>query len=207
MSSYKVTIIDLLRHGEPEGGSKFRGSLDDPLSELGWEQMRNCLGAKYPWQSIVSSPLRRCHDFARELAQKSNIELDVINDLREISFGSWEGMTSQQVMDEDSDLLRAFWQDPMKNTPPQGEALTQFASRVENAWQLLLSSYCGEHLMLVCHGGTIRVILTYILNMPLDALWKIEVPFANISRIRVSQFEDGSTTASLVFHQARLTLD
>ena len=204
MTDYKETIIDLLRHGEPEGGSKFRGRLDDPLSELGWIQMRDCLGDSFPWQSIISSPLKRCQHFAQELVQKGNAKLDVIDDLREISFGEWEGLTSQQVMDKDSELLQAFWQDPMANTPPQGESLTLFSSRVEGAWQSLLECYSGEHLMLVCHGGTIRVILAQVLNMPLNALWKIEVPFANISRVRVSQFEDGTSTASLVFHQAKL---
>ncbi len=34
------TIVDLLRHGEPDGGQKFRGAVDDPLSPRGWEQMQ-----------------------------------------------------------------------------------------------------------------------------------------------------------------------
>ena len=43
------TIIDLIRHGEPEGGRAFRGhSIDDPLSEKGWQQM---------WDVLAKSPL------------------------------------------------------------------------------------------------------------------------------------------------------
>ena len=32
--------LDLLRHGETEGGTRYRGTTDDPLTAAGWEQMR-----------------------------------------------------------------------------------------------------------------------------------------------------------------------
>ena len=64
-----TTVIDLLRHGDVEGGRKYRGQLDDPLSELGWEQLRNVTSNKQNWQQIVTSPLKRCHDFSIELSQ------------------------------------------------------------------------------------------------------------------------------------------
>lgn len=51
------TTVDLLRHGEPAGGKKFRGAVDDPLSPLGWQQMRAAVGDFRGWQTIVSSPL------------------------------------------------------------------------------------------------------------------------------------------------------
>ncbi len=39
------TKIDIIRHGEPIGGPRFRGhGVDDPLSEKGWEQMWNAVG-------------------------------------------------------------------------------------------------------------------------------------------------------------------
>ena len=40
MSEKIVTRIDLIRHGEPVGGRRYRGQIDDPLSEKGWKQMR-----------------------------------------------------------------------------------------------------------------------------------------------------------------------
>ncbi len=63
-------LIDLIRHGEPQGGMRYRGQLDDPLSELGWQQMRNATANVQPWEHIVSSTLSRCADFAKELADK-----------------------------------------------------------------------------------------------------------------------------------------
>ena len=40
----RETTIDLLRHGEPLGGGRYRGQMDDALSEKGWQQM---------WQAVA----------------------------------------------------------------------------------------------------------------------------------------------------------
>ena len=45
----ELTRIDLLRHGEPEGGQLLRGWRDDPLSPRGLAQLRAAVPAKPPW--------------------------------------------------------------------------------------------------------------------------------------------------------------
>ncbi len=52
--------LDLLRHGETEQGGGLRGSLDDALTDQGWEQMRQAVLGRGPWCRLVSSPLQRC---------------------------------------------------------------------------------------------------------------------------------------------------
>jgi len=64
------TQIDLLRHGEPVGGRRYRGQTDDPLSEKGWQQMRAAVLDVQGWDVIYSSPLRRCAEFAQELSRR-----------------------------------------------------------------------------------------------------------------------------------------
>lgn len=91
LDTQPTTLIHLLRHGTPEGGTRYRGHLDDPLSAEGWEQMRAALGEARPWQRLVSSPLCRCADFARALAARDGLPLTIDQGFKEISFGSWEG--------------------------------------------------------------------------------------------------------------------
>ena len=69
----RETVIDLLRHGEPVGGRRYRGQQDDPLSEQGWEQMWQSVGERNAWQQIVTSPLLRCHAFAAALGERHNL--------------------------------------------------------------------------------------------------------------------------------------
>ena len=70
------TVIDLLRHGEPEGGRMYRGGgTDHALSEAGWEQMHACIEKRIEkneadWQAIISSPMLRCKEFSGHLADE-----------------------------------------------------------------------------------------------------------------------------------------
>ena len=199
MSEDIVTTVDLLRHGEPEGGNRYRGTLDDPLSSHGWEQMRSAVGNRNPWDVVVSSPLRRCADFARELATQLRLTLDIELDLREITFGDWEGRTITEIMRSTPQALELFWRDPVNHPPPGGEPLPVYAARVTAAWQAVLERHAGRHVLIVGHGGMIRMVLQHVLGMPLQHVWRLEVPYANFSRVRIHG-RGPEAAPLLVFH-------
>ncbi|MEY1661114.1 histidine phosphatase family protein [Isoalcanivorax beigongshangi] len=193
------TLFDLLRHGEPQGGTKYRGHLDDPLSATGWAQMRAAVQADEPWQRIVSSPLQRCQAFARELADARGLPLEIEPAFMEISFGDWEGLTLEQVQARDPERLQAFWRG--EADPPGGEPLADFVARLRGAWQHWRERCQGEHVLLVCHGGVIRVLLADVLGLEVGhALARIQVDFACRSRVRL----DGPLS-SLLAHGYRST--
>jgi alpha-ribazole phosphatase len=202
----KETIIDLIRHGEPVGGARLRGTQDDPLSELGWEQMRASVGDYSPWSSIISSPLKRCHGFAEELSARHGLGLSLDERFREIGFGAWEGKTTAELMEEDPQALQRYWQDPDQCTPPGGERLSDFVQRIQGAWEETIQRNTASHQLLVCHGGVIRAVLVKVLGMPVDKLWNFDVPYANVTRVVYHHFKDGSQAAQLRFHQARFAL-
>lgn len=199
----EFTVVDLLRHGEPEGGQKFRGAIDDPLSALGWRQMRATVGTCRDWEAVISSPLRRCAAFARELSEQLNRPLAIDSGFSELSFGIWEGRAVAEVSAAEPAALGRFWRDPVAHPIPQGEPVADFDRRVGRAWDELLRGYRGRHVLLVAHGGVIRMILRRLLEMPLHRIWRIEVPYAALSRIR--QHCDPQAEPHLVFHNGRLT--
>ena len=188
-------FIDLLRHGEPRGGDRFRGALDDPLSDTGWQQMRSAVDGAAPWEVIVTSPLRRCAEFAAELAQQHELPLETEPDLRELAFGEWEGRAYSELRESDPDALQAFFRDPLNNTPPGGESLHACRDRVHAAWNAVIERHHGRHLLLVSHGAVMRIIYSRLLKMPEEALFRIEVPYACLTRVR--RHPDGDR---LVFH-------
>lgn len=118
MSSSSATLIDLLRHGEPVGGRRYRGRRDDPLSEKGWQQMRAAVGTHRPWQSIVSSTLIRCSAFAKELATKLDVPLRTDSRLEELGFGEWEGCTADELNRLNAGQVDRFLADPIAHRPP-----------------------------------------------------------------------------------------
>jgi len=149
--------VTLLRHGETVGAARFRGRIDEPLSELGWQQMQQAT-TNGQWDLIVSSPLCRCLDFARQLAEQRNLPLLVNADWQEMDFGQWEGKTPQALMQEAPESLERFWTEPDQFTPPDAEPLRDFSQRVKNAWQAL-DSESFQHTLVVTHGGPIRLSL------------------------------------------------
>lgn len=195
----QTTIIDVVRHGEPEGGSKYRGQVDDPLSEKGWAQMRAAVEGRDGWQQIVSSDLSRCAAFAEEVAGNLAIPLQTTDQFREIGFGDWEGMTAKEIMARDEATLFAFWQDPLNNTPPNAEPLANFYQRIENAWEEMLAAHAGKHILLVGHAGMMRVLLLKALGMPLDGFYRFDPRNASIVRIRVDSGRHGESYTQLVF--------
>lgn len=194
-----TTIIDLLRHGDVEGGRKYRGQLDDPLSELGWQQLRMATNTKINWQYIITSPLKRCAEFAEELALSHALPLNTEHDFKEISFGLWEGKTAEQLLNSEPEDIKSYWSDPINTTPPQGENLLRFEKRIINAWEKMITEFQGKHILLVSHAGVIRVILCHILSMPLTELFKLDIGLAKASRIQI-EHADGDNWQRLIFH-------
>lgn len=191
-----ITTVDLLRHGEPQGGPRFRGTLDDPLNGTGWAQLEAAT-ADGEWDCIVASPLRRCCEFAQALAQARNLPLQVEADFREISFGRWEGLTAAQVRAEYGTALTRFWQDPVAFPPPDGEPMADFCARVEGAWQRLLRRARGQRVLLVGHGGTHAMLLRAVLGMPLSHSWRLRLGYAGFARLRFEHHLDGTLPALL----------
>ena len=194
-----MTTLDLIRHGEPVGGRKYRGQIDDPLSEKGWTQMRAALGNKPLWSRLVSSPLVRCCAFAEALAAEYGLPLTVEARFKEVGFGIWEGKTAAEIECEAPGTLARFKADPIHARPSGAEPLDIFLARVAAGIDKLLRTHDNEHILVVCHAGVIRMALAHALSIPLANAYRIEVTSAGITRLRF----DGER-ASLIFHGGHL---
>ncbi len=110
------------------------------------------------------------------------VELE--SDLSEMDFGDWDGLAVERVQADRGQELGRFWTDPDSAAAPNGETLTEFRNRVETGWQALLSRVEGRHVLLVSHGGVIRVVLAGVLGIPRQNLWRVDVPNAACSQVR-----------------------
>lgn len=198
-----TTVVDLIRHGEAIGGHVYRGHIDHPLSEKGWQQMRTAVQGHSDWHTIISSPLSRCADFATELAEQLSIPLQKQTDFMEMAFGAWEGKSAQQLEAENKAEFYAFYDDPINNTPPQAESLNNFEQRVMSAWDELIKNYQDKHVLVVGHAGVMRMIISYVLQMPMDAVHRLHISHASISRIAITA-EGDKTHPQLIFHSGSL---
>ena len=174
--------LDLLRHGHTEH-SGFRGRLDDPLTERGWQQMLCTLADEDSWTRVISSPLQRCQKFAQFYSQQRRIPIQLEPRLQELDFGAWEGQTAAQLMQDSAPQLSQFWTDPYSTTPPDGESLTHFSQRVHAALMALERRYAGEHLLVITHGGVMKLLIAEARGWPKSHLLRVEVPHAHLNRL------------------------
>ncbi len=180
--------LTLLRHGAvDERPFVLWGQLDPPVSTDGWAAMQRAVeGQPGPngWDGVISSPLQRCRSFAQAIQP----DCQLIDALREMHFGGWQGMTPAEVMASDGERYAAFQRNPETLAPPDGEALPQFRSRVLGAlasWQA--TGPDGDWLCLT-HGGVIRVLLQAWLRI--DDHWRIAVPPATSIRFLLPEGGD-----------------
>lgn len=188
MSKKTGTIMDLIRHGEPEGGSMYRGNaLDHPLSDKGWKQMRKAVGDKAPWDAIYSSPMLRCSAFAEELAARHNLPMQILPELKEIGFGEWAGKTRDQLVAERPNEFHAFYSDPVSNTPPAAEPVSHFAIRISNALFPLAEQHHNQHILVVAHAGVIKAAITLVLQASPLSMYRMKIKNAGITRLRFNE--------------------
>ncbi|MFV5360245.1 histidine phosphatase family protein [Acinetobacter oleivorans] len=193
--------IDLLRHGESQYSHTLRGHLDDELTAKGWQQMQSTIEqvANQSWDVIISSSLKRCAYFAEQLAKTTQLPLLLNNDLKEMYFGDWEGVSTQQIYETSPELLANFWQKPSQYCPPRAETLMQFQTRVLKGFQELLvemQNQNWQHGLVVTHGGVIKLLACLATQQPLDDLLKMPAELGKLYSFVFSE-TDGQLTFML----------
>jgi broad specificity phosphatase PhoE len=194
-----TTRLDYLRHGQPVGGTRFRGNgVDDPLSETGWRQMRDTTASLGGWDRIITSPLQRCRAFADWLGESAGLPVTTLDDLREVGFGAWEGVSREHLRGQCRGEFEAFYADPVNCRPAGAEPLDSFGARVAAVFEQLVGEHAGQHLLVVCHAGVIRATLGHVLRAPAVNWYRAEVANAAVSR-----FESTAGGNRLVAHNWR----
>jgi len=195
-----LITVDLLRHGELEGGIKYRGQTDDPLTAKGRDDMDAVWSqVKHEVDLIISSPLSRCREPAEAWAEARGIEYIIDDRIAEMFYGDWEGMTPEEIHKQWPGVLEQYRRDPESVAVPGGESIHAFRDRIADFWSALLSQYGGKHLLVVAHSGSLRMLIAHTLDEPIAFTRTIEMPYACWSRVE-SIGDPGGKTAGLTFH-------
>lgn len=122
----------LVRHAEPAITGVILGALDPPLSDAGRAQAAK-LFEDVKLAMVYSSPQRRALETARTIARGAPLE--ILDDLREISHGDWDGLTWREIEARDPELAARKLSDWRGVTAPNGETFEAFADRTARAFE------------------------------------------------------------------------
>lgn len=171
-----------VRHGETDGNRQrqYVGHSDVPLNEQGRAQAKELaeLLAKLsdPPVALYTSDLRRCVQTAEPLAKMWKQPAIAVPALRELSFGDWELLTYEQIMEADRERASKWYDDPFACSPPNGESLRQLGQRVD-AWLRSIQAARGNApgtTVFVTHGGVIRWFQAAWLDNDPGRYWQAE---------------------------------
>lgn len=165
------TRLYLIRHGQTQWNKdgRYQGWTDIALSEEGLVQA-DLLAKRFaflPLDAIYVSPLGRAIATAEPIAKEKNLPLHVDEHFKEINFGEWEGHTIAELTEKFGKPYVDFFADPFENPMPGEGSFKTVGKRAMAGVEALLEKHKGQRIAIVSHGGLLRVLLVYLLQMDL----------------------------------------
>ncbi len=149
-----ATTILLVRHGETDWNrdGRVQGHTDVPLNDTGRDQARALAEslADDPVDAVYASDLVRARDTASGVADNRGLPVVQLPELREKNFGTWEGLTREQILTRFPAARPGHWGD--------GETRDEMSRRVLDALSRIAASHEGETVVVVTHGGPLRAV-------------------------------------------------
>lgn len=189
-----VLSLYLIRHGETQWNceSKTQGCKDIELSKLGVLQSRllanKLKGSNEDYLKIYTSDLDRCYLTAKVIGEELKVDIEVHKDLREMSFGDWEGLTLDEIQRSYSKEYLKWRNEPFNATIPQGEDLKTVQARCLNAVKKILTKYDDGSIIIVSHGVAIKTIILGILDLDLKHFYNITLSNASLNKLEFREY-------------------
>ncbi|MGI8411847.1 MAG: histidine phosphatase family protein [Solirubrobacteraceae bacterium] len=170
----------LVRHGETDDNLAplhVQGFTDSPLNATGRRQAAELAerAAELGIRSLWCSDLIRAHVTAQTVGARVGLDPQVDPRLRESDRGDWEGKLFRDVEREDPEGYAAWRRAGAEFRFPGGESLGEQQERVGAALEEI-RAVATPPALVVCHRGSIRVILCSRDPRGLAAFHDYEVP-------------------------------
>lgn len=184
----------IVRHGETDynAAGRWQGvGVDVPLNDVGREQAEEVAAELEgrDFAALYTSPMLRARQTARRIAGATGLEPIEIEALREAHHGEWEGKTKAEILAGWRAEWDAFEAAPREVQRPGGESYGDTADRVWPALEAIAARHPGDDVVVVTHGGPLRLVLSEVLDLPLTR--RDEFGTENASLFVVARAGDG----------------
>jgi len=188
MKGKPTCCILLFRHGETANSKEvcFNGHYDVGLSEKGQQQFQHWADIlkQKNIKAIYSSDLQRTRKSAQIIGREHGLDPVAYPELRELSFGTWEGMSVSAVESTYPGQIKERMKSVATFQADGGETYPQLQARVVPKYEEIVARHTDDQIAMVCHGGVNRVILSHLLGIPLDKIFRIHQDYAALNIIQ-----------------------
>jgi broad specificity phosphatase PhoE len=168
---------------------RFSGQRDVPLApgaQMRAEAIAQALAGQKP-AAVYSSPLERARTTAEIVAKPHRLPVQIDAALREMGFGRWEGLTSDDVAAAQPDHWAVWRHTPQALTAHGGETLPEVAARVRAFVDGVRERHADEAIVVVTHAVVVRLVVLGALGLGPDRLWSVDASPAGISEVDLGQ--------------------
>ena len=173
-----MTTVYLVRHGETEWNriGLYQGTTDVLLNPTGLRQADELAERLrcVDFHAIYTSPLRRAWVTAERIASGRQIDLVMLPDLKEISYGHWQGRPMTPRDGGANGLERRWHVDPWSVSFPGGESLPDVEARAASILQRICRSHPDQTVLMCGHGHFNRCLLILARGWKRERFWEIE---------------------------------
>lgn len=172
-----MTRVIFVRHGETSWNraKRYQGHSDIPLNEKGLQQAKRVaerLGDE-TISAVYSSDLIRAVQTAEIIGKQHSLHAVALPELREVNFGLWEGLRYEEIMATWPEVLSAIYSKPGVDRIPGGENFYEVKRRVTKGLSRCIADHNQETIVIVSHGGAIRILLCDALGLCIERMWSL----------------------------------
>ncbi len=180
--------IIIVRHGQTNSNAEglTQGQIDTDLNTIGIEQAKKAgtfIRNNYNIIEAWASDLKRTQQTAKEIIK----DFKTSELLREMSFGKWENHLFKNIISEYPELVKEYSNASEKFKAPDGESFEDMHVRSINFLEKINMNDQKE-ILIVSHGGFMRVFLCSILGLPKRNLLNFQ--FENCSITEIIKYEN-----------------
>ena len=182
----------ITRHGETEWNKegKMQGWRNSNLTQKGVEnaeKLGNSL-KNIEFEYIYCSPLGRAVETAKYIRGNKDTRIILIEYLKELSFGSWEGIENSEIEELYPEQYFNFWNKPHLYEHTDGESFENLIVRVRKALNEIINNSNGNNILIVSHALVIKAIYAIIKSYSLEEFWN--PPFMHDTCLTVLETTD-----------------
>ncbi|MGL5695031.1 MAG: histidine phosphatase family protein [Peptostreptococcaceae bacterium] len=180
----------LVRHAitEDNKDGKLSGHIDSVLSEEGKVQIKaltnflkdECI------EKIYTTTSSRTKHTVEPLAKYKNIDIIENEQLKEISFGNFEGLDFNRIKEEYPEEFQSMIENGYEYRYPNGESLIDSYNRVAQALKHIIKENDNKNVLICSHGGTIRNIITYLISSSYEYHWNFKIDNCSVTTIEIN---------------------
>lgn len=199
-----LTKLFLIRHGQSEWNklNLIQGQKNVSLTELGKKQAKS-LGNRLINEDIhiiYTSDLLRAYSTAQIISDIIEKPMASKEDIREIKFGSWEGLSTQEIQEKYNKEYSTWLKEPHNLNIDGIETLQLLQTRAMNCIRNIIDSNQGKNIAIVSHGATLKTIILGLLDMDISHFKNISLNNVSLTTIECRTYNKVLTLLNDISH-------